>query len=213
MWRELWGLGQKSCLALWKPLISEANQKKGFNLLGSVKIGALVQWAEVMWRDRSRFPLSQSDGWIGVGREAEEAMHPSGLVPTGQAWRDSAPVYGCCSCSGPGSATFWAREWGQLTTWIYWPGCSTNGIFFLPRRLGHIPRWHCQDRWGSNCKREHEIFVFARGTSPSKTEKKLLEGFMQDWTETNHVTLQKHSGTMPRRMCAVIKVKSNQRKN
>lgn len=70
---------------------------------------------EVMGREGSRFPLSQSDGGFRVRREAEEATRPSGLVLTGQAWRDSAPVYGRC-CSGPGSATFGAREWGQLTT-------------------------------------------------------------------------------------------------
>lgn len=39
MRRELKGLGLNSCVALRKPLISEANWKKGFNLLGSIKIG------------------------------------------------------------------------------------------------------------------------------------------------------------------------------
>ena len=39
MRRELKGLGLNSCGALRKPLISEANQKKGLNLEGSLKIG------------------------------------------------------------------------------------------------------------------------------------------------------------------------------
>ncbi len=40
MRRELKGLGLNSCIALRKPLIGEANRwKKGFNLLGSIKIG------------------------------------------------------------------------------------------------------------------------------------------------------------------------------
>lgn len=63
--------------------------------------------------------------------------------------------------------------------------------------------------------REAEIFVFWPDLdSPrQKYKKKLLEELMQDWTETNRVTLQKHSGTMPQLMCSVIKVKSDQRKN
>lgn len=66
--------------------------------------------------------------------------------------------------------------------------------------------------------REHEIFVLCSWngqtlTLPIKNTKKLLEELMQDWTETNRVTLQKHSGTMPLPMCAVIKVKSDLRKN
>ena len=43
MWRELKGLGLNSCVALRKPLSSEANRKKkkkkGFSLPGSIKIG------------------------------------------------------------------------------------------------------------------------------------------------------------------------------
>ena len=39
MQRELNGLGLNSCVALRKPLIGEANLKKSFSLLRSIKIG------------------------------------------------------------------------------------------------------------------------------------------------------------------------------
>ena len=39
MQRELKGLGLNTCVALRNPLITEANQKKGFNFQGSIKIG------------------------------------------------------------------------------------------------------------------------------------------------------------------------------
>ena len=29
-------------------------------------------------------------------------------------------IWGCCSWSALGSATLCPKEWGQLTTWIYW---------------------------------------------------------------------------------------------
>ena len=55
MWRELKGLGLNSCVALRKPLISKAKQKKGFSLLGSIKIG--------LWRTGRRSCGLMSPDW------------------------------------------------------------------------------------------------------------------------------------------------------
>ena len=104
MWRELKGLN--SCVALKKHLSERLIRKKGFNLLGSIKI-ELGQWRKVMWSDVSRFTLFQS---IRVKREADEVtqlLHP---VPTIQACRGSVMIW---VCNVP-------KILGQLTTWIYW---------------------------------------------------------------------------------------------
>ncbi len=117
------GIGTKQLLALRKPLISEAKRKKGFvrlKLAREHNKWTLEQWKKVMWSDESRFTLFQSDGRIRVRREADELMHSSCLVPTAQACGGSAMIWGCCSWSGLGSATYVPKEWGQLTTWIYW---------------------------------------------------------------------------------------------
>ena len=108
MWRELKGLGLNSCVALRKPLISEANRKKRLQFAREHKDWTLEQWKKVMWSDESRFTLFQSDGRIRVRREADEVMHPSCLVPTVQACGGSVMIWGCCSCSG--SATVCAQR-------------------------------------------------------------------------------------------------------
>ncbi len=120
MQRELKGLGLNSCVALRKPLISEANRKKRLQFAREHKDWTLEQWKKVMWSDESKFTLFQSYGRIRVRREADKVMHPSCLVPTIQACGGSAMIWGCCSRSGLGSAKFVPKEWGQLTTRIYW---------------------------------------------------------------------------------------------
>ncbi|KAF7659613.1 hypothetical protein LDENG_00295490 [Lucifuga dentata] len=82
MQRELKGLGLNNCVALRKPLISQANQKKSFQFAREHKDWTLEQWKKLMWSDESRFTLFQSNGCIRVRREADEVMHPSCLVPT-----------------------------------------------------------------------------------------------------------------------------------
>ena len=77
-------MGLNSCVALRKPLISDANQKKRLQFAREHKDWTLEQWKKVMWSDESRFILFQSDGRVRVRREADEVMHPSCLVPTVQ---------------------------------------------------------------------------------------------------------------------------------
>ena len=84
MRRELTALGPNSCVALRKPLISEANWKKKLQFAREHKDWTLEQWKKVMWSDESRFTQFQSDGRIRVRRESDEVMHPSCLVPTVQ---------------------------------------------------------------------------------------------------------------------------------
>ncbi|KAF7652311.1 hypothetical protein LDENG_00098550 [Lucifuga dentata] len=105
MRRELQGLGLNSCVALRKPLICQANQKKRLQFAREHKDWTLELWKKVMWSDESRFTLFQSDGHIRVRREADEVMHPSCLVPTIQACGGSVMIWGCFSWSGLGSAT------------------------------------------------------------------------------------------------------------
>ena len=116
MRRELKGLGLNSCVR--KPLISEANRKKRLQFAREHKDWTLEQWTKVMWSDESRFTLFQRDGRIRVRREADEVMPPSCLVPTAQTCGGSAMIWGCCSWSG--QQRYEPKEWGQLTTWIYW---------------------------------------------------------------------------------------------
>ena len=113
----------------------------------------LEQWKKVMWSDESRFALFQSDGRIRVRREADEVMHPSRLVPIVQTCGGGAMIWGCWSWSGRASATLCAKEWGQLTTWIYWMTRLFHPWVFLPWWHGHIPRWQCQESSSSNCER------------------------------------------------------------
>ena len=103
---------------LREPLISEGNRTKRLKFAREHK--DWTQWKKVMWSDGSRFTLFQSDVRIRIRREADEVMPPSCLVPTVQACGGSAVIWCCCSWSGLGSATLWAKEWDQLTTWTYW---------------------------------------------------------------------------------------------
>ncbi|KAK1786370.1 hypothetical protein P4O66_017607 [Electrophorus voltai] len=97
-------------LALRKPLAREANRQKQLQFAREHKDWTLEQWKKVMWSNESSFTLFQSDGRIRVRREAAEVMHPSCLVSTIQACGGSAMTWGCCSCSGLGSATLCAQR-------------------------------------------------------------------------------------------------------
>lgn len=128
-------------------------RKKCFNLLGSVEIGALEQWTEVMWWpvQVSSVPECWTDQSKKRGRRSDAPIRSS--ADRTSPWGGSAPIYGCCSCSGPGSATFWAQRMGSADHLNILTRLFHQWNFFLPRRLGHIPRWHCQDWWGLNCER------------------------------------------------------------
>lgn len=86
VWRELWGLGQNSCLALWKPLISEANQKKRLQFAGEckdwssgamdgghgawgVQVSSVPEWRRVQSKKRGRrsdAPIRSSADWTSL---------------------------------------------------------------------------------------------------------------------------------------------------
>ena len=72
-------MGLNSCVALRKPLITKANQKKRLWFAREHKDWTVEDWKKVMWSDESRLTLFQSDGSIRVRREAGEVMHPSCL--------------------------------------------------------------------------------------------------------------------------------------
>ena len=75
----------------------------------------------------------------------------------------SAMIWGCCTWSGLGSAT-----WPEYTEW---PGYSING-FVLPWWHGHIPRWQCQDSSGSNCERVVQVawdIMFTHGLATTES--------------------------------------------
>lgn len=74
------GLGLNSCVVLRKTL-SEANLKKGFNLLGSIKIGLWSDGKRSHGTDESRFTLFQSDGHIMVRRETVRFRFSSIMCP------------------------------------------------------------------------------------------------------------------------------------
>ncbi len=73
-----------------------------------------------MWSDESRFTLSQSDWCIRVRREVDEVMHLSCLVPTAQACWGSAMIWVAAVGQVKVQQRYVPKEWGQLTTWIYW---------------------------------------------------------------------------------------------
>ncbi|KAF7646280.1 hypothetical protein LDENG_00190250 [Lucifuga dentata] len=131
MRRELKGLGLNSCVALRKPLISQANQKKRLQFAWEQKDWTLEQWKKVMWSDESRFTLFQSDGRIRVRREVDEVMHPSCLVPTYKPV-GADMIWGCFSWSGLGSAMICAQNM-RSADYLNIPNdqvCPSMDIFF-----------------------------------------------------------------------------------
>ena len=117
MRRELKGLGPNSCIALRKPLISEANHKR-------LDSGAMEK---VMWSEESKFNLFQSDRCIMVRREADEVMHPSCLLPTVQAcggrmsrffhrWIFFSPRWQCHDSSGSNCERVVQGAWDIIFT-------------------------------------------------------------------------------------------------
>lgn len=75
--KELKRLGLQSYVALKRPLISEAKQKKGFNLIGSVNIGLYTSRKKVTWSNEPSFTLFQGNRNIRVRNETyhEPIMH------------------------------------------------------------------------------------------------------------------------------------------
>jgi hypothetical protein len=54
----------------------------------------------VTWCDESRFTLFQDGGRVSVRRHLHEAMDPSCIVPTVQAFGGSVMIWGCFSWAG-----------------------------------------------------------------------------------------------------------------
>ena len=168
MWRELKGLGLNSCVALRKPLISEDNQKKGFSLLGSIKIG--------LWSDGQRSCGLMSpdwpcpEWWEHQGKKrGDEVMLPSCLAPTVRACGGSVMIWGRFSRSGRGSATLCAQKMRSADSL----NILNEQVFPSMDFLGHIPRWQCHDSSGSNCERVVQgawdiIFTHGLATTESR---------------------------------------------
>lgn len=179
MWRELWGLGQNRCLALWKPLISEANQKKRLRFAGGCKdwSSRAMDEGHVVWRVQvSCVPEWRTAQSKKGGRRSDAPIRSS--ADWTSLWGDSAPIYGCCSCSGPGSATFWAQRMGSadhlniLTRLFRW-----WNFFFFPKGSGIFQDDTVRidgDQIVKEWLREHKILVFGQTLdSPYQKYKKI----------------------------------------
>ena len=132
MWREVNALGLNRCVALRKPLISEATQKKRFQFAREHKDWTLEQWKKVMWSDESRFTLFQSDAASGKkrGRWSDAPIMPS--VYFTSLWGQ------CCNLgwlqlvrSSFSNIMCPKNEVSWLPEYTEWPHSSTS-VFFLP---------------------------------------------------------------------------------
>ena len=149
MRREFKGLGLNSCVALRKPLISKANQgKKGFNLLGSVKIrlwsngsGHVVWWVQTD-------PVQEWWAHQGKkrGRWSDTPIMPSAYCTS--LWGQCC-VLGLLQLVRSGFCNIMCQknEVSWLPEFTEWPGYSINAVF-PPWRHGHILRWQCHDSSG-----------------------------------------------------------------
>ena len=94
-------------------------------------------------------------------------------------------------------------EVSWLPEYTEWPGFSIH--FFLPWWHGHIPRWHCHDLSGSNCKKKKKKKWF-RGS-----------GFMRHHFHTwfhrvQTLTLVRIFGMCWRRLCTAARLSHHQYK-
>ena len=133
MCRELKGLGLNSCVALRKPLISEANQKKQaaerFDS-GTLEEGHLVWWVQI-------YPVPE---WWVYQRRKRGRWSDTPIMPSAYC----ISLWGqCCDL---GLLQLVRSSFSN----ILWPGYFFNG-YFLP--WWPFLRWWCQDSSGSNCER------------------------------------------------------------
>ena len=109
-------MGLNCCVALRKPLISEATGKERLQYAKEHKDWTVEQWKKVMWSDESRFTLFQSDGSIRVRREVDEVMpHHAWCLP----YRPVGAVLGSEVATGGQvevQQCYEPKERGQLTT-------------------------------------------------------------------------------------------------